>query len=180
MDPVTTAAIVKTGIDIFSAFGAKKGQQQANEAEMAFNAAEAQKGRDFEERMYKNRYQYTRADLEAAGYNPIMALGGPTNIPSGATASAHPRNDKAQAAALMSNSAVNAANVMKTLAEAKYINAQTDLAKGKVSVPGVYSGPLSGIVNPVKNFFSHNQNNAKDLAKAAKQRRQWELSNRNP
>lgn len=70
----------------------------ANEAAMAawqkmadFNAAEAQKSRDWSERMANTVYQRTVKDMIAAGINPVLAAGmglGSASVSSGAQATA--------------------------------------------------------------------------------------------
>lgn len=150
----------------FSGQQASEGQSSANTAEMAFNASEAQKQRDWEERMFGSRYQITRKDLETAGYNPLVAMGLNPGTPSGAAASAHPKSEKTESAAMMSTSALNAAYIAKTLAETKNIQAQTDLALGKVSIPGFYQGPAGKVVGSVRDFVNKNSNDAKGALKA--------------
>lgn len=134
MDPLTIATIANAGVQAYSAFSASKGQADANKQGMAFNASEAQKQRDYEERLFSTRYQTTRKDLEAAGYNPIMALGLNPGVPSGAAAHADPKSTTAESSQILSKSAREIADVALTRQVGAKTAFETESAKAHATV----------------------------------------------
>lgn len=116
------------------------GQQDtnANQASIAqqtnqMSAEEAQRNRDFQERMSNSAYQRQVADMESAGLNPMLAYikGGGASSPSGSQASFTSAQYQSPIKGAL-ESRLTSAQSAKTEAEVPKIKAETDLTQAQI------------------------------------------------
>ena len=113
---------LSAGLGLVGGLLSSRSQRKANRA----NIRLAREQMKFQERMSSTAYQRARKDMEAAGLNPILALGSPASSPGGASAQVQPEAAGAIQAGLAmsqlrSNVALTKATARKTEAEAKVI-----------------------------------------------------------
>lgn len=82
-----TYGAAATAASVAAAERANELARQRMKEVMAFNAQEAAKNREWQEKMSNSAFQRATADLKAAGLNPILAAGASASTPGGGMAS---------------------------------------------------------------------------------------------
>jgi hypothetical protein len=147
---------------------AEKGQEDAND----MNYRIFREGIDWQKEQAQNRVQWYANDLQKAGFNRILAVGGqPPSISS--PASAAPMQSTKRDAVAFQIAAAKAVseiilNKQKSRTEEsqqKLLDANTDRAKGTVSIPGVYSGPVKVLKQALNQGAHRNAFSAKSAGR---------------
>ncbi len=181
--PIVTSALIGSGSSLlgnvlgglFSSSSAKRQNRMA--------IAEAQKQRDFQERLSSTAYQRAAKDLSAAGLNRILALGSPASSPGGASA---PIVGALEGAATSARAVAHEiANIKNTQANTAFTNAKKDsiapvskiMGKAGELVEKAISwlegpGNLAGIRDEIKSLSDQMSTSAKESASLFKQ--SWE------
>lgn len=178
IDDVLIAAGIGAAANVFSAKSAEKAADKANQQ----TAQSAREQMEFQERMSNTAHQREVRDLEAAGLNPILSANAGASTPGGAMSTfqnvkANTPERIATSARMVSDSLMNRANVNLTnetartqktqqilnAANSAKAAAETEAIRGKVSIPGFYSGSSSAAGRSISGLW----NSAKGAAQNA-------------
>ena len=134
IDDAIMAAGISAGGNLLGGLFGQQGAADTNAKQMAFNGIEAQKNRDFQERMANTAYQRAMGDMRAAGLNPILAgFAGGAATPGGSQGSisglANPGAAMQAGVSSAAQSGALATQLKQTVAATDKDKSQTELNK---------------------------------------------------
>nr|QJB19451.1 MAG: DNA pilot protein [Microvirus sp.] len=143
-------ALIGAGIGLASAFGSSSSSAKAVAAMNAANAIEAQKNRDWQERMSSTAHQREVKDLRAAGLNPILSATGGSGASSPGGSMAVMEDTQIRSALIKAQMANLAANTAKTLSESRLNDEAVDTQKSLQNLNNSNAKAASGYIgNPL-------------------------------
>ncbi len=179
MSPEANAYLQQGSSDVWQSFGNLFTGNKTWQREMikqdfqnAFNASEAQKTRDWQERLSNTAYQRAADDMRKAGLNPYLAYAqGGAGTPSGATASAGSGNTNASGSGKLAQILTTAFQVAAMVGSRSALaHSLEGIDKGVEISSGVQqylashsSGPHSRAMHEVALFPGQSSKFAKDI-----------------
>ena len=103
------SAAIGVGGQLIGGYLGQKAERESMREANRFSAREATKNRQFQERMASTQYQRAMSDMEQAGLNPIVAMGGGAS-PSAAPSGSAPSGTKGNQGQIIQNAVNNAVN----------------------------------------------------------------------
>lgn len=137
MDFNSALAAADFGANLFGSISNRDAQKKANEQNLQI----ALMNLIFQDKMSRTAYQRAAQDLEAAGLNRVLALGGPASTPSGASANmVGPKYDKVSALEVASaKEAIEVQKAQKQLLYDQSAKTKSEVAQLEAALPGVMS-----------------------------------------
>jgi hypothetical protein len=134
------------------------------------NVKQASKNRGFQRNMANTQYQRAAKDLEAAGLNRVLALGGPAAAPTGSTAQAPDMGSTAVAGYSAAQQAKKTAEEVKLLKqttaktkeETRLTNAEADKQEVMKRVYDVLGPTINTVSGGLGEWLQQQTNSAKD------------------
>lgn len=164
MDPATMSLVGMGAASAAQFFG----QQSANRQ----NLREAQRNRDFQERMSNTSYTRAVADLKNAGLNPLLAVGAQASTPGGNMANVQSKTSGAVGSAIEAqrvhrefkavDSQIGVNNSQKALLDANAAKAMIDVYKANIDPSTVIGKFIYDLVGGIPDMDS-----AKELGSSA-------------